>query len=133
MQRKKVNMRGSELIMEKSVTMYLKRSNKVPLWNYHNCLYAITILSFTLLIGQAVCSDSNNYNSESYASNQRRIPSSGSGSGTLEKRSSYAVLSDIMSGTVNSEFGSEYRSATMIILHTFQKGKRRPFSFIFVF
>lgn len=80
--------------------MHTKRSNKVPQWN---CLYAVMILTSTL-IGQAVCSD----NTDSYASGQRKVPTSGSGSGTLEKRSSYAVLSAAMTETVNSEFGSEY-------------------------
>ena len=86
--------------------MYLKRSNKVPQWNC--CLYAVMILTSTL-IGQAVCSDSsnNNYNSENYASNQRKVAPSGSGSGTFEKRSSYAVISQAMSDTVNNEFGSK--------------------------
>lgn len=85
--------------------MHTKRSNKVPQWN---CLYAVMILTSTL-IGQAVCSDSsNNYNTDAYASGQRKVPPSGSGSGTLEKRSSYAVLSAAMSDTVNSEFGSKY-------------------------
>lgn len=85
--------------------MHTKRSNKVPQWN---CLYAVMILTSTL-IGQAVCSDSsNNYNSDAYASGQRKVPLSGSGSKPLEKRSSYAVLSAAMSDTVNSEFGSKY-------------------------
>lgn len=88
--------------------MYLRRDIKVPQWN--RCLFAITIiLTSSLLIGQVVCSDSNNnYNSDAYASSQRKISSSGSGSGQMEKRSSYAVISQAMSDTINNEFGSEY-------------------------
>lgn len=83
--------------------MYLRRS-KSP-WS-RNYLCAL-VLTFTLLFG-VVCSDNLNYNNENYASTQRKIPSSGSGSGgTLEKRSSYAVISDAFSQTVNNEFGSE--------------------------
>lgn len=86
--------------------MYLRRNIKVSHWN-RNCLYAIVILT-AQLAGQAVCSDSNsNYKGEHYAGSQRKIPSSGSGSGTLEKRSSYAVMNALMSETINSEFGSE--------------------------
>jgi hypothetical protein len=89
--------------------MFLTRNIKVPLWN-RNCLYAILVLTSTFLIGHAVCSDSNsNFNSEAHANNQRKLPSSGSGSGILEKRSSYAVISQAMSDTINNEFGSKYR------------------------
>lgn len=93
--------------------MHQKRSVKLlP----RNCLFAIMILTSTV-IGQTACSDSNsnNYNSEPYASNQRKMPSSGSGSGEtkFEKRSSFAVISQAMSETINSEFGSEYRSCLL--------------------
>lgn len=80
----------------------------MPQWN-QNCLYAILLLTSTFLIGQAICSDNNNnVNADPNANSQRRQPASGSGGGTLEKRSSYAVISQAMSDTINSEFGSEY-------------------------
>lgn len=105
--KKNVNKSGSELI-KKTLIMYLRKSIKVPQWN-RNCLYAIIILTSHFLIGQTYGSDSNSYNSENYANNHRKIPSSGSGGGgTLEKRSSYAVISQAMSETINNEFGSEY-------------------------
>lgn len=92
--------------------MCLRRSNhRVSQWN-RKYSYAL-VLTFTILFGknlfgQVVCQDGN-YNSDNYASTQRKIPSSGSGSGgTLEKRSSYAVISDAFSQTVTNEFGSEF-------------------------
>ncbi|CRK96857.1 CLUMA_CG009934, isoform A [Clunio marinus] len=75
--------------------MYSTRYVKVPLWNS----LCTIILTSSLLIGLAVCSDSEN-------NANRRIPPSGSGSGGLEKRSSFAVLSQAMSETFNSEIGS---------------------------
>lgn len=110
--RKKVNIRGSELIKQTVERMCLRRSVEVPQWN-RNCFYAIiVVLISSLLIGNSACSDSNNnYNSENYANIQRKIPASGSGGGTYEKRSSYAVLSQAMSETITNEFGSEYRSS----------------------
>lgn len=56
------------------------------------------------LIGQlVVCSD------DSYANSNKKVPPIvGSGSGSLEKRSSYAVISQAMSQAVENEFGSEY-------------------------
>lgn len=92
--------------------MYLKRNIKVPLWKF---LYAI-ILTSILLIGHVNCSDSNSnsYHSETPA-NQRKAPASGSGSGGIEKRSSYAVISQAMSQTVNNEFGSEYKSFLLLM------------------
>lgn len=84
--------------------MYLRKSIKVPQWETQ-CFYAI--LTSFLLIGQGICSDSNNnYNSDVYASS-RKIPSSGSGGGTIQKRSSYAVIQQAMSETISNEFGSE--------------------------
>jgi hypothetical protein len=56
----------------------------------------------------ALCSDKSSNSNNEFVSAQRKIPSSGSGGGTLEKRSSYAVISDAFSQTVNNEFGSEY-------------------------
>lgn len=103
--------------------MYLRKGIKVPQWNL-NCLceslyFFAIILTSTLMIGQAVhCSDSNNnYNSDNYANIHRKIPSSGSGSGMLEKqRSSYAMLSSAMSETINNEFGSKCSIANVEII-----------------
>ena len=72
----------------------------------HNAVLQWTriIIVIMLTLGNrqfALCSDNS-------ANSQRKISSSGSGSGgTLEKRSSYAVISDAFSQTVNNEFGSE--------------------------
>lgn len=100
---------GSELITVGE--MYLARRIKVPQWNLR-IFYAIIVLSST--IRPAVCSDSSNtnLNSDNYASSQRRVPISGSGGGsaTMGKRSSYAVISQAMSQTINNEFGSEFQS-----------------------
>lgn len=80
-----------------------KNTSKVSQWTR---IFIVLMLTF----GNrqfALCSDKNS-NSDNYASTQRKIPSSGSGGGgTLEKRSSYAVISDAFSQTVNNEFGSE--------------------------
>jgi hypothetical protein len=96
------------------VTMCLRRSNHKVSQRNRNDLYAL-VLTFTLLFGK-VCSDSNNNLGDNFAS-QRKISASGSGSGgTLEKRSSYAVISDAFSQTVNNEFGSEYTIARIFHL-----------------
>lgn len=90
--------------------MYLKRSIKVPQLKLNNCLYAIYFMSAFLTIGQ-VRSDSN---SENYANHLKKMPLTGSGHGAsissnLQKRSSYAVISQAMSETISdNEFGSEY-------------------------
>jgi len=92
--------------------MYLKRSLKVPQLKLNNCLYAIYFMSAFLTIGQ-VRSDSN---SENYANHLKKLPLAGSGHGAsisnnnnLQKRSSYAVISQAMSETISdNEFGSEY-------------------------
>lgn len=93
--------------------MYLTRRIKVPQWTALSFFYAIIFLSTT--IRPAVCSDSSLF-SNTYASSQRRVPPSGSGGGSpsLGKRSSYAVISQAMSETINSEFGSEYRCTRII-------------------
>lgn len=87
--------------------MYLAKRIKVPQWNL-SFFYAIIFLSST--IRPAVCSDSSaNLNSDNYANSNRRVPTSGSGGGSpMGKRSSYAVLSQAMSETINNEFGSKY-------------------------
>lgn len=101
-------------------TMLLARkTNKVP----QNCTYSILIATIILLNG--INCNSDKEPSSNYAN--RRVPNSmppqpqvlptptqrfggGSGSGaTIEKRSSYAVLSQAMSQAVENEFGSKYK------------------------
>lgn len=90
--------------------MYLLRSFKVP--QLFNCLYAIYLTSAFLTFGRVLCNDNNN---EQYANHLKKMPISGSGSGAMsnsniQKRSSYAVISQAMSETIgNNEFGSEYK------------------------
>lgn len=106
--------------------MYLRRNNKVPQWNRNCLLYALIILTSSLF-GQ-VCTSSDNSNINNYnaataesqtAANQqqqqRKIPPSGSGGGGMEKRSSYAVISQAFSDTVNNEFGSKFSRHMMKI------------------
>lgn len=100
-------------------TMLLARkTNKVP----QNCIYSIFIATIILLNG-INCNSDKEQPSSNYAN--RRVPNSmppqpqvaptptqrfggGSGSGaTIEKRSSYAVLSQAMSQAVENEFGSK--------------------------
>jgi hypothetical protein len=113
--KREANIIEIELIKKTLEMMYLRRKLKeeVPQWKIAIIFY----LTSTLFIGQAVSSSdiSSNINSESYATNHRKVPSSGSvvhgsGGGIMEKqhRSSYAVISQAFSETVNSEFGSEY-------------------------
>jgi hypothetical protein len=92
--------------------MYLKRGDRVPLIKANNCLYAIYLMSVvSMMIGQVICSDS-----DSYTNHLKKIPASGgSGSGlssmsssTMQKRSSYAVISQAMQETLgDNEFGSK--------------------------
>jgi hypothetical protein len=86
--------------------MYLRRKLKVPQFN---CLFAIYLTSAALLIGQVLCSDNV---VDSHASNLKKMPERGSGSGmsasTLQKRSSYAVMQQAMQSYAENEFGSEY-------------------------
>jgi hypothetical protein len=88
--------------------MFLKKSNKVPAIKYINAIIILTLLVFN---GNVHCSDSNSVTSEGGSHNtaQRRVASgSGSGASQLEKqRSSYAVISQAFSDTVNNEFGSK--------------------------
>lgn len=91
--------------------MYLKR---VPQLKSNSCLYAIYLMSVvSMMIGQVFCSDSDS----SYSSHMKKIPISGSGSGgggsagNLQKRSSYAVISQAMQQTIsNNEFESKFRT-----------------------
>lgn len=89
-------------------------SNKVPAIKSLN---AIIILTLLILNGVVHCNDSNNLNlspletphqpnQQQHQPPQRRV--AGSGGGQLEKqRSSYAVISQAFTDTVNNEFGSE--------------------------
>jgi hypothetical protein len=80
-----------------------KKSHRVSPCD-RKCLYSFVFV-FTILFGQVTTSSDN---SDNHGNIQRKLSSSGSGSGgTLEKRSSYAVISDAFSQTVNNEFGSE--------------------------
>lgn len=88
--------------------MYLKR---VPQLKSNSCLYAIYLMSVvSMMIGQVFCDSS-------YSNHMKKIPISGSGSGgggsagNLQKRSSYAVISQAMQQTIisNNEFESEYK------------------------
>lgn len=90
--------------------MYLKR---VPQLKSNSCFYAIYLMSVvSMMIGQVFCSDSDS----SYSSHMKKIPISGSGSGggggsagNLQKRSSYAVISQAMQQTISdNEFESKY-------------------------
>jgi hypothetical protein len=99
----KVELKG-ETFDNKARIMLLPR-RKVPQWR--SCFYLQMIFLTFAYFGHAKCSDIMS-NADAQASNQRRVPPSGSGGGTLEKRSSYAALSKAMSDTINSEFGSEY-------------------------
>jgi hypothetical protein len=73
----------------------------------NSCLYIQMIFLTFTYFGHANCSDIMS-NVDSNANIQKRVPPSGSGGGTFEKRSSYAAISQAMSDTINSEFGSEY-------------------------
>lgn len=89
--------------------MFLKKSNKVPAIKYFNAIIILTLLIFN---GKVHCSDSNSVTTNeggSHNTAQRRVASgSGSGASQLEKqRSSYAVISQAFSDTVNNEFGSK--------------------------
>lgn len=112
---KKINIQASAIDESKSndIIMYLI-SFKVP--QIVNCLYAIYLTTAFLTISQVLCSESNN-NNEPYSNHLRNAKIHGSGSGAtsssnLQKRSSYAVISQAMSETIgmNNEFGSEYNS-----------------------
>lgn len=97
--------------------MYLRSGGRVSQLKLNNCLYAIYLMSVvSMMIGQVLCSDSDTI---------KKTPLSGSGSGasaiTLQKRSSYAVLSQAMQETVNNEFGSEYKIERFIILSLWEK------------
>jgi hypothetical protein len=98
--------------------MYL-RINKVPQqWTSSIVIVVVAYISIGLL-QLVVCSDDDNYaNSNSIKKLQ---PIIGSGSGSLEKRSSYAVISQAMSQAVENEFGSEYninKKLSFCIRHT---------------
>ncbi|KAG5684890.1 hypothetical protein PVAND_014100 [Polypedilum vanderplanki] len=88
--------------------MYLI-SCKVPQIKIINCLYAIYLTSTLLTIGEVLCIESK---AESYTNHIKKVPISGSGSGattanSLQKRSSYQVISQTMSEAIgNNEFGS---------------------------
>lgn len=94
-------------------------SNKVPAIKSLN---AIIILTLLILNGIVHCNDSNNLNLSPlephphHQQQQQQPPSpprrvAGSGGGQLEKhRSSYAVISQAFSDTVNNEFGSKFSS-----------------------
>lgn len=74
----------------------------------------LQILLLTLpYFGQVSCSDIMS-NTESHVNNQKRVPPSGSGGGTFEKRSSYAAISQAMTDTINNEFGSEYDLISLV-------------------
>lgn len=80
--------------------MYLRRGGRVSQLKLNNCLYAIYLTSvLSMMIGQVLCSDSEHI---------KKTTISGSGSGSLQKRSSYAVISQAMQETIrNNEFGSK--------------------------
>lgn len=93
--------------------MFVRKNIKVPQLRPYSCLYAVylTYAILTMFSHKVLCSDSN---SEPYHLN-KKMPLSGSGhgaaasySGNLQKRSSYAVISQAMSETIgDNEFGSE--------------------------
>lgn len=90
--------------------MYLRKGGRVSQLKLNGCLYAIYLTSvISMMIGQVLCSDS-----EAINNHIKKTPISGSGSGassvTLQKRSSYAVISQAMQETIsNNEFGSKYK------------------------
>jgi hypothetical protein len=75
---------------------------------------AILILTLVVFNGNIHCSDSNNEGGSQHIQPQHnsRRSVSGSGSGQLDKQrsSSYAVISQAFSDTVNNEFGSKFLS-----------------------
>ena len=103
--------------------MYLI-SSKVPQIKLINCLYAIYLTSAFCTIG-VLCSENVGATgggggvggtTDTYTNHLKKIPHSGSGAGaggtasSLQKRSSYQVISQTMSEALlgNNEFGSEY-------------------------
>ena len=81
--------------------MYLQSHRKVTQLKLNNCLYAIYLtFVISIMIGDVLCSDSN--------SAQKKTQLSGSGSESLQKRSSFAVISQAMQETISdNEFESE--------------------------